>query len=67
VTLGGTTAIGACAQSHYATIVEAQKDTEIYQHGNDDCPACLRRMVSKHEQVAQVFRDKIAVLVGGET
>lgn len=55
----------ACTTSHYASIVEAKKDVEIYQHGDDECPTCLRLMAAKHDQVAQIFRDKLAILVGG--
>lgn len=51
-----------CTQSHYAAIVEAAKDVEIYQLGDADCPYCLRLMASKHEQIAKIFRDRIATL-----
>ena len=55
----------ACTTSHYATIVDAKKDVQIYQVGDDACPTCLRLMAAKHEQVARIFRDKIALLIGG--
>ena len=51
-----------CALSHYAAIVDAQKDVEVYQLGDVDCPICLRRMVEKHEALADVFRARLALL-----
>lgn len=50
-----------CAQSHYAAIVEAQKDVEIYQLGDLDCPECLRHMAEKHAALAEVFRARLVV------
>lgn len=49
-----------CLQSHYAVIVEAHKDVEIYLNGDADCPSCLRRMAEKHEELAKVFRSRLA-------
>jgi len=49
-----------CQKSHYAAIVEANKDVEIYQLGDDECPACLRIMVQKHEVLADMFRSWLA-------
>lgn len=54
-----------CAQSHYAVIVEAQKDAEVYQRGDLDCAECLRRMVETHAALADVFRAKLAAIGGG--
>jgi hypothetical protein len=51
-----------CQQSHYAAIVDAQKDVEIYQLGDIDCPACLARMADKHAALAEVFRDRLTKL-----
>lgn len=51
-----------CAQSHYAAIVEAYKDVEVYQLGDVDCPSCLRLMAEKHEALAEVFRARLAAL-----
>jgi len=51
-----------CARSHYAAIVDAQKDVEIYQLGDIDCPNCLGRMADKHTALAEVFRDRLANL-----
>lgn len=53
-----------CLQSHYAAVVEAHKDVEIYQQGDVDCQSCLRRMVEKHEALAEVFRARLAALSG---
>ncbi len=50
-----------CVQSHYVAIVEAQKDVEIYQVGDIDCPDCLRRMAEKHAALTEVFRARLAV------
>lgn len=55
----------SCLSSHYAAIVEAQKDVEIYQYGDLDCADCLRRMVDKHSALAAVFHarlDKLTVV-----
>lgn len=49
-----------CAESHYAAIVEANKDVEIYQLGEGDCPVCMRLMMEKHEIVADMFRSWLA-------
>jgi hypothetical protein len=49
-----------CLSSHYAVIVEAHKDAEIYQQGDEDCPNCLARMVVKHQAIADLFRSKLA-------
>ena len=49
-----------CAQSHYAAIVEAQKDVEIYQLGDLDCTDCLRCMADKHAALAATFRARLA-------
>ncbi len=51
-----------CLQSHYAAIVEAQKDVEVYGLGDADCASCLRRMIEKHEALAQMFRDRLAAI-----
>ncbi len=51
-----------CQTSHYAAIVEAHKDTEIYQLGDVDCPSCLRRMAEKHEALAEIFRARLAAI-----
>jgi hypothetical protein len=48
-----------CKTSHYAAIVDAQKDVEIYQLGDVDCPSCLRRMADKHQEIAEVFRGRL--------
>lgn len=48
-----------CQRSHYTTIVAAQKDAEVYQLGDLDCPGCLRRMIEKHEALAQMFRTRL--------
>jgi hypothetical protein len=53
-----------CARGHYAVIVEAMKTVEIYQLGEVDCPSCLRLMADKHEQLAKIFRDRLAALGG---
>ena len=53
-----------CLSSHYAVIVEAHKDSEIYQRGDVDCPSCLRRMADKHDALAEVFRSKLAAIGG---
>ncbi len=49
-----------CLHSHYATIVQAQEDVEIYQHGDSNCSSCLRRMAEKHEALAEIFRGRLA-------
>jgi hypothetical protein len=54
-----------CEKAHYAAIVDAVKDVEIYQLGDVDCPSCLRRMADKHEGIAAVFRARLADLAGG--
>lgn len=54
-----------CDQSHYAVIVEALKDVEIYKQGEIDCPSCLQRMADKHAQLARFFRDRLAALTSG--
>ncbi len=51
-----------CSKSHYAAIVEAQKDVEVYQLGDLDCPDCLRRMVEKHEALVETFRARLLKL-----
>lgn len=51
-----------CAQSHYAPIVNAQRDVEVYQLGDVDCSCCLRRMAEKHEAIAEVFRARLSSL-----
>lgn len=51
-------------KTHYAVIVEAQKDVEVYQRGDLDCSDCLRRMVEKHVALAEVFRAKLAAIGG---
>lgn len=53
-----------CAQSHYAAIVDAQKDVEIYQLGDIDCPRCLQLMGDKHQQIAEVFRARLRAQSG---
>ena len=45
-----------CTQSHYAAIVEADKDVEVYQLGDDACAICMRLMMEKHEVIADMFR-----------
>lgn len=54
-----------CGTAHYAAIVDAVKDVEIYQLGDVDCPSCLRRMADKHEAVAGVFRSRLSDVMGG--
>jgi hypothetical protein len=54
-----------CAQSHYATIVQAQEDVEIYQLGDLDCAACLRRMVDEHSAIVALFRARLAAVSSG--
>jgi len=56
-----------CEQSHYAVIVEAQKDVEIYQLGDLACPSCLRHMVEKHEALVEVFRTKLSTHGNNDT
>ena len=56
-----------CRQSHYAAIVDAQKDVEIYQLGDVDCPSCLARMADKHAALAEVFRARLAALTEVKT
>jgi hypothetical protein len=51
-----------CAQSHYAAIVDATKDVEIYHLGDVDCQSCLQRMADKHAAVAAVFRERLSNL-----
>lgn len=51
-----------CLRSHYAAVVEAHKDVEVFQLGDVDCPSCLRLMAEKHEAVAEVFRSRLAAL-----
>ena len=51
-----------CSQSHYAAIVESQKDVEIYQLGDLDCPDCLRHMADKHAALAEIFRQRLAAI-----
>ena len=48
-----------CAQAHDVVIVDAQKDVEVYQLGDVDCPDCLRRMITKHEALAETFRARL--------
>jgi len=55
-----------CEQSHYAAIVDAQKDVEIYQRGDVECASCLQRMVEKHEALAQTFRERLAAITDGK-
>jgi hypothetical protein len=54
-----------CLSSHYAVVVEAHKDSEIYQRGDADCRSCLIRMAEKHQAVADVFRARLIAI--GET
>ena len=56
----GSLSIKRCETSHYAAVVEAHKDVEIYQLGDVDCPSCLRRMADKHQAIAAVFRARLA-------
>jgi len=51
-----------CLQSHYAAIVDAQRDVEVYQLGDVDCPDCLRRMADKHAALAATFRERLSNL-----
>jgi hypothetical protein len=51
-----------CLQSHYAAIVQAVKEVEVYQVGDLDCSSCLRLMIDKHEALAKVFREKLAAI-----
>jgi hypothetical protein len=51
-----------CMLSHYVSLVDAQKDVEVYQSGDVDCPDCLLRMAEKHEALAAVFRSRLAAL-----
>lgn len=53
-----------CWKSHYATIVAAQEDVEVYQHGDLDCLDCLRSMVAKHAALVDVFRSRLAAIGG---
>jgi hypothetical protein len=53
---------GSCKESHYAAIVQAQRDVEVYQVGDVDCSCCLRRMAEKHEALAEVFRARLSSL-----
>jgi hypothetical protein len=55
-----------CLQAHYAVIVEAHKDAEIYQLGEVDCPSCLRRMLEKHEALAAIFRARLDACCVGD-
>lgn len=55
-----------CLQAHYAAIVEAHRDVEIYQHGDVDCSSCLRRMADKHAALADVFRARLDALTPSE-
>lgn len=48
-----------CETSHYAAVVEASKDIEIYQLGDVDCPICLRHMAAKHQAIADLFRARL--------
>lgn len=56
-----------CARSHYAAIVDAQKDVQIYQLGDLDCADCLRRMVDKHAALIAIFYARLASLCGKPT
>ena len=49
-----------CPESHYAAIVEANKDVEIYQLGDNECAICMRIMMQKHEILADMFRSWLA-------
>lgn len=51
-----------CERSHYASIVDAQKASEIYHRGDFECADCLRSMVEKHVQIAEIFRARLASL-----
>jgi hypothetical protein len=51
-----------CKQSHYAAIVDAQKEVEVYQLGDIDCSDCLARMADKHAALAEVFRARLTAL-----
>ena len=55
-----------CQQSHYAAIVDAQKDVEIYHLGDVGCPDCLRRMAAKQPALAEVFRSRLVALLGSD-
>jgi hypothetical protein len=49
-----------CAQSHYAALVSAKKDVELYQLGDVDCASCQRQMADKHAALAALFRARLA-------
>ena len=49
-----------CATSHYAAIVDAKKDVELYQLGDVDCSSCQRRMADKHAALAALFQARLA-------
>ena len=49
-----------CATSHYAAIVDAKKDVELYQLGDVDCSSCQRRMADKHVALAALFQARLA-------
>ena len=50
-----------CTTSHYAEIVDAKKDIELYQLGDVDCSSCQRRMADKHTALAALFQARLAV------
>ena len=49
-----------CLSAHYAVVVEAHKNSEIYQRGDADCQRCLMGMVEKLETLVDVFRARLA-------
>ena len=50
----------SCATSHYAAIVDAKKDVELYQLGDIDCSSCQHRMADKHAALATLFQARLA-------
>lgn len=51
-----------CLLSHYASIVDAKKPSEVYQAGSTDCLECLRQMADKHAALAATFRERLGDL-----
>ena len=53
-------------ESHYASIVDAQKDAEVYQLGDVHCADCLRRMADKHAALAAIFSARLPQATPGD-
>ena len=51
-----------CATSHYAAIVDAKKDVELYRLGEVDCSSCQRRRADKHAALAALFQARLAAV-----